>query len=145
MLDNHDAHRNRADAEPNKQDARKILTLRPIVDREVPLPNAASQSIDDMPGVVQQWLDGDVAERIARRSDDSSVEFWNKISVETSRRRRTQTPAMMSERVMAVLPKKKSKAEELFYRRFKMSPLVAFVTAVALIATGVIAGEFLLH
>ena len=108
MREHRDVHQNRADAELN-QDSRKIVILRPLIDREVPLPNAASQSIGDMPVVVQQWLDGDIAERIARRSDDSSVEFWNKISAETSRRRRMETPALMSERVMAVLPKKQSK------------------------------------
>ena len=144
MLEPRDAQPNRADAELNK-DQRKVLTLRPMIDREVPLSTSASQSIGDMPVVVQQWLDGDIAERIARRADDSSVEFWNKISAETGRRRRMETPALMSERVMAVLPKKKTKAEELLYRRFKMSPIVALFSAISLVAAGVIAGEFLLH
>lgn len=144
MLEDRDVRHNRTNAELNK-DQPKVLTLRPMIDREVPLPNATSQSIGDMPVVVQQWLDGDIAERIARRADDSSVEFWNKISAETSRRRRMETPAMMSERVMAVLPKKKTSPADLLFQRFKISPAVAIVAAMALIATGVFAGEYFLH
>ncbi|MEO7363434.1 MAG: hypothetical protein ABI120_24080 [Gemmatimonadaceae bacterium] len=121
------------------------MTLRPLIDREVPLPNAASQSIGDMPVAVQQWLDGDIAERIARRSDDSSVEFWNKISAETSRRRRMETPALMSERVMAVLPKKQSKPADLLFHRFKISRAAAVLAALAFVAAGVFAGEYFLH
>ena len=143
MLEHHDARHNRIDAELKSD--RKIISLRPMIDREVPLPNAAKESIGDMPVVVQQWLDGDIAERIARRADDSSVEFWNKISVETSRRRRMETPAMMSERVMAVLPKKRSPINDALFRRFKISPAVAIVSAMLLLAAGVVAGEMFLH
>ncbi len=143
MLENHDVRPNRADAESGQD--RKVLTLRPIIDREVPLPNAAAESVADMPVVVQQWLDGDVAERIARRADDNSVEFWNKISAETTRRRRMETPALLSERVMAVLPKKQSKTADLVFHRFKMSRAAATVAAVALMGAGVALGEFLLH
>jgi len=144
MREHRDVHPNRAAAELN-QEPRKVVTLRPLIDREVPLPTAASQSIGDMPVVVQQWLDGDVAERIARRSDDSAVEFWNKISAETSRRRRMETPALMSERVMAVLPKKQSKPTDLLFHRFKISRAAAVLAALAFVAAGVFVGEYLLH
>lgn len=144
MRDHRDVHQNRTAAELN-QEPRKVVTLRPLIDREVPLQNAASQSIGDMPVVVQQWLDGDIAERIARRSDDSSVEFWNKISAETTRRRRMETPAMMSERVMAVLPRKQSKSADLLFQRFKISRVVAMVAALAFVAAGVFVGEYFLH
>lgn len=144
MPEPRDARQSRIDAELNS-DQRKVVSLRPLIDREVPLPKASSQPIGDMPVVVQQWLDGDVAERIARRSDDSSVELWNKISAETSRRRRMETPALMSERVMAVLPKKKSAPTDLLFQRFKLSPVVAIVAAAAFVVAGVALGEYLLH
>ena len=144
MRDHRDVHQNRTAAELN-QEPRKVVTLRPLIDREVPLQNAASQSIGDMPVVVQQWLDGDIAERIARRADDSSVEFWNKISAETTRRRRMETPAMMSERVMAVLPRKQSKSADLLFQRFKISRVTAMVAALAFVAAGVFVGEYFLH
>ena len=144
MRDHRDVHQNRTAAELN-QEPRKVVTLRPLIDREVPLQNAASQSIGDMPVAVQQWLDGDIAERIARRSDDSSVEFWNKISAETTRRRRMETPAMMSERVMAVLPRKQSKSADLLFQRFKISRVTAMVAALAFVAAGVFVGEYFLH
>jgi hypothetical protein len=144
MLDHHEARSNRADAELN-QDQRKVLTLRPMIDREVPVRKAAAESVGDMPVVVQRWLDGDVAERIARRTDDSSVEFWNRISEETSRRRRMETPAMMSERVMAVLPKKKAATSDLLFQRFKITPAVAIIAAMTMVAAGVLVGEYLLH
>ncbi|MGV3708404.1 MAG: hypothetical protein ACO1Q7_06145 [Gemmatimonas sp.] len=144
MLDHHEARSTRADAEQNR-DQRKVLTLRPMIDREVPVRTAAAESIGDMPVVVQQWLDGDVAERTARRTDDSSVDIWNKISVETARRRRMETPALMSERVMAVLPKKKAAPTDLLFQRFKITPAVAIIAAMSMVAAGVLVGEYLLH
>ena len=149
MLERHDAHTPRADAELNR-DQRKILTLRLLTDREVPLPTAPAAStgdipLGDMPVVVQQWLDGDIAERIARRADDSSVELWNHIAAETSRRRRTATPALMSERVMAVLPKKAPSRAEVLFRPFGLRPVTAIMCAIALLTAGVMAGEWLLH
>lgn len=144
MLDRHEAHINRADAEQNRE-PRKVLTLRPLIDREVPLSNTAKESISDMPMAVQQWLDGDIAERHARRSDDASVEFWNKINIETGRRRRLQTPAMMSERVMAVLPKKQARPTDMLFQRFKVSPAAALGAAVACVAAGIAAAEYFLH
>ena len=144
MREHRDVHPNRAAAELN-QEPRKVVTLRPLIDREVPLPDAASGSIGDMPVAVQQWLDGDISERSARRSDDNSVEFWNKISAETSRRRRLETPALMSERVMAVLPRKGSKPADLLFQRFKISRVAAVFAALAFVAAGVFVGEYFLH
>lgn len=144
MLERHDAPIARADAELNRE-PRKVLTLRPMIDREVPLPNATSEAIGDMPMVVQQWLDGDIAERHARRADDNSVEFWNRIQTETRRRSRMETPAMMSERIMAVLPKKAPSKAEILFRPFGMSPITAMMCGAALLIAGVVVGEWLLH
>ena len=144
MLDRHEAHINRADAETNREPS-KVLTLRPLIDREVPLPIAARESIADMPVVVQQWLDGDIAERHARRADDEAVEFWNKIQTETRRRGRMETPAMMSERIMAVLPKKTPSRADVLYRRFGMNPITALLCGATLLAAGAVFGEWLLH
>ncbi|MEO7999472.1 MAG: hypothetical protein ABI852_18620 [Gemmatimonadaceae bacterium] len=116
-----------------------------MIDREVPLPNATSESLGDMPMVVQQWLDGKVSERQARRADDEAVEFWNRIQTETSRRSRMETPALMSERIMAVLPKKQPSRAEVLFRPFGMRPLTAIVCGGALMTAGVAFGEWLLH
>ena len=144
MLERRDAQTNRADAELNR-DQRKVLTLRPLIDREVPLTNAVEQPRGDMPVAVQQWLDGDVAERIARRTDDDSVELWNLISQETSRRSRMETPAQLSGRIMAVLPKKAPSKTEALFRPFGVKPVTAMASAAALIVAGIAVGEWLLH
>lgn len=149
MLERHDAQSDRAAAELNR-DQPRIHTLRLLTDREVPLSSAPSASagdtpLGDMPVLVQQWLDGDIAERIARRADDSSVELWNRIAAETSRRHRVETPALMSDRIMAVLPKKAPSRAEALFRPFGLRPVTAIVCALALLAGGVAAGEWLLH
>ena len=149
MLERHDAQTDRAAAELNR-DQPRIHTLRLLTDREVPLPSAPSASVGDtplgeMPVVVQQWLDGDIAERIARRADDNSVELWNRITVEASRRSRVETPALMSDRIMAVLPKKTPSRAEVLFRPFGLRPVTAIASALALLAGGVMAGEWLLH
>ena len=135
MLDRHEAHIARADAELNRE-PRKVLTLRPMIDREVPLPNGPADGVADMPIVVQQWLDGDIAERHARRADDEAVEFWNRIQTETSRRGRMETPALMSERIMAVLPKKTPSRAEVLFRPFGMSPITALLCGATLLLAG---------
>ena len=56
MREHRDVHQNRTAADLN-QEPRKVVTLRPLIDREVPLPSAAPHSMGDMPVVVQQWLD----------------------------------------------------------------------------------------
>lgn len=149
MLERHDAQSDRADAELNR-DQPRIHTLRLLTDREVPLPSAPSASVGDtplgeMPVIVQQWLDGDIAERIARRADDSSVELWNRIAAETIRRHRVETPALMSDRIMAVLPQKAPSRAEALRRPFGVRPVTAIVCALGLLAAGVAAGEWLLH
>lgn len=143
MFDRHDALPSRADAEIKEE--RKILTLRPLIDREVPIAKAASQSIGDMPVAVHQWLDGDVSERIARRADDESVELWNRIAQEAGSRRRMETPAHVSSRIMAVLPKKAPSRAEALFNPFRLKPVTAMASAAALVAAGVAVGEWLLH
>lgn len=144
MFEHHDAPTNRDDAELNR-DHRKVLTLRPLIDREVPLSGAMEQPMGDMPAVVQQWLDGKVAERIARRSDDASVELWNRIAQETRRRNRMETPAYMSGRIMAVLPKKSPSKTEALFRPFGVRPVTVIASAAGLLAAGIAVGEWLLH
>ena len=144
MLEHHDSPTNRADAELNR-DQRKVLTLRPLIDREVPLPGAVDQPMGDMPAVVQQWLDGNVAERIARRSDDGSVELWNRIAQETRSRKRMETPAYMSGRIMAVLPKKSPLKAAALFHPFRVKPVTVVASAAGLLATGIAVGEWLLH
>lgn len=149
MFERHDAQSDRAAAELNR-DQPRIHTLRLLTDREVPLSSAPTASVGDtplgdMPVVVQQWLDGDIAERIARRADDNSVELWNRIAAETSRRSRVETPALMADRIMAVLPKKAPSPAAALLRPFGVRPVTAIVCALALIAGGVAAGEWLLH
>jgi hypothetical protein len=143
MLERPVAHSNRADAELNRE-PRKVLTLRPMVDREVPLPGATSE-IGDMPMAVQQWLDGDIAERHARRADDEAVEFWNRIQTETSRRGRMETPSLMSERIMAVLPKKQPSRAAALLRPFSVNLVTVLMCGAALLVTGIVVGEWLLH
>ena len=143
MQERPDTHNSRRDVEINGE--RRVLTLRPLItDREVPLPSAVSASIGDMPSALHQWLDGEVSERAARRADDNNVEFWNRISAETSRRSHMQTPAMLADRIMAVLPDKKPKVTQALYKTFHLSPMTIAAAAVGLIAAGVYIGKWFL-
>lgn len=144
MLERPDAHDGRRDAD---QDAkpRKVLTIRPLTDREVPIQSVASASIGDMPVAVHQWLDGDVSERSARRADNENVEFWSRIATETSRRSRMTTPAQFSQRVMAVLPEKTPSRAHSLMRQFRITPVTAIATAISLLAAGAFAGKIFLR
>ncbi|GEM_PF-1894328 len=144
MFERLDAPTNRADAELNR-DQPKVLTLRPLIDREVPLLSAVEQPMGDMPAVVQQWLDGNASERTARRSDDGSVELWNRIAEETRRRNRMETPAYMSGRIMAVLPKKAPSKTAALFRPFGVKPATVMASGAGLLAAGIALGEWLLH
>jgi hypothetical protein len=141
MLERHDAHDGRHNAHQSPEH-RRVLTIRPMTDREVPLSGAASMSISDVPVEVHQWLDGELSERIARHTDSRNVELWNRIATETGRRHRMHTPSQFSERVMAVLPSKAPSTLDRLQRPFRVTPLAASAVAAALLAAGVFAGQF---
>ena len=143
MQERPDTHHSRRDTEPTGE--RKVLTLRLLTDREVPLPSAVSASIGDMPNAVHQWLDGEVSERAAVRADVNNVDFWNRINTETSRRSRMATPALMSERIMAVLPPKKPSRLQTLFKSFHVTPLTAAAAAAGLLAAGAYVGKMFLR
>ena len=105
MLDRHEAQDGRNDIGHDHRDAAsdRPLADRPLADREVPLPGTADASAEAVTAV-QQWLDGDLSEVDARRSDTKQVEFWNRMASETDRRRRMTTPAHVSAQIMSALP-----------------------------------------
>ena len=105
MLDRHEAQDARNDlGYDHRDDANdRPVADRPLADREVPLPGTADASAEAVTAV-QQWLDGDLSEVDARRTDAKQVEFWNRMASETDRRRRMTTPAHVSAQIMAALP-----------------------------------------
>ena len=134
-----DTHNSGRDAEQTGD--RKVLPIRLLTDREVPLRGAVSATVDDMPTAVHQWLDGEISERKARRADHDNVEFWNRVGVETGRRSRLHTPAFMTERIMAVLPAKRPSRFKLMITTFRITPVTAVVSAAGLLAAGAYAGK----
>src|SRR4051812_6150968 len=104
MLDRHEAQDGRNGHDLPHRDAagEAPLANRPMADREVPLPGTPGESAM----ALHQWLDGEAAEADARRADVRQVEFWNRISTETDRRRRMTTPAHVADQIMAALPDK---------------------------------------
>jgi hypothetical protein len=140
MLERHDARPGRAKTRLSSNQ-HKASSLRPGTDREVPLPRATQSPMGDMPVVVQEWLDGEVGERTARSVDDGSVRLWNRIAAETGRRRRMETPAQMSDRIMAVLPEKVPMTGDVLFRPFGVRPITAILCAAVLLAAGAMVGE----
>ncbi len=138
-----DTHNSRREAEITGD--RKVLTLRTLTDREVPLRSAVSGSIGDMPSAVHQWLDGEVSERKARRADPDNVAFWNRVTAETSRRSRKHTPAFMTERIMAVLPAKRPSRMQFLFKTFRVTPATVVATAAGLLAAGAYVGKMFLR
>ena len=57
-------------------------------------------------GAVQQWLDGELSESVARRANTAEVDLWRRIGEETSRRSRMVTPAPVLDKIMASIPDK---------------------------------------
>jgi hypothetical protein len=143
MLERHDAQDGRNEASLNP-DHPRVITIGRMVDREVPITGAASMSISDVPDEIHQWLDGDISERVARRVDNRNADLWARISEETGRRRRMQTPSQFSERVMAVLPSKAPSRLEMLARPFKITPATAVAVGAGLVAAGMFAGRIFL-
>jgi hypothetical protein len=143
MLEHHESQEGRGEAEPNTPN-RKITAIRPVADREVPLPSGSSSSIADVPVVVHKWLDGEVSERVARYADAKNVDLWNRISAETMRRGRMTTPSYMPERIMAVLPPKASPRTEILFKKFSLSPAIALLAAAGLLVAGIFIGRMMI-
>ena len=106
MLDRHEAHDDRNGQLPTREGAAdRPLADRPVADREVPLPGLSAADDPSM-AAIHQWLDGNLAEAEARRSDDKQVEMWKRINDETEQRRRMVTPAYVAANIMNALPEK---------------------------------------
>ncbi len=119
MLDSHEANDRQLDAGQqverrddagDRQTDDRTRANRPATDREVPLPGAMAAE-DGTALAINQWLDGDVTEADARRSDSKQVEFWHQIAAETERRKRMVTPAYVAANIMAALPEKRLEAQ----------------------------------
>lgn len=149
MLDRHEARDNQNSGQPHRDLTEASLADRPLADREVPLPGTADAAVMALNG----WLDGDVAESDARRSDTKGVELWTRIASETDRRRRMTTPAHMAGQIMAALP---DREVALHTSRHLNTPLVApsqssgFSMSTAMLigagfAVGIVVGKLVLR
>jgi len=108
------------------RDAGRPINDAPLADREVPLPGA---ELGGTPAAVHAWLDGDATEADARLADAKQVALWNRISEETSARRRMVTPAHVQANIMNALPTATP----------SLSTTVSAVAAPVAAATGMIA------
>ena len=94
--------------------------------------------------VVQQWLDGETSEAVARRASANEVELWSRITEETERRRRMVTPAPVVERLMAAIPATRPAAPLPWWQRpAPISTLAAIAGAAALLGAGAVLGALL--
>lgn len=131
MLERHDTHENRETprSEPTARDAAdRARAERPMLDREVPLPGVASDSLS-MAGL-HQWLDD---ERAAADVvlDPAQAALWSKISAETTRRRQVTAPAGFMDRVMAALPEVDTAAETVAETQLATTVTTTVTTTVA--------------
>jgi hypothetical protein len=83
------------------RDAGRPTNNAPLADREVPLPGA---ELGSTPVAVHAWLDGEASEADARLADAKQVALWNRITEETTARRRMTTPAHVQANIMNALP-----------------------------------------
>jgi len=98
----------------------------PLADREVPLPGA---ELGATPVAVHAWLDGEASEADARLADAKQVALWNRITEETSARRRMTTPTHVHANIMNALPAATP----------SLATSVSAATAPVAVATGMIA------
>lgn len=107
-----------------------------LADREVALGGDGHPAL-----TVQQWLDGETSEATARRASGREVEFWNRITAETERRRRMETPAPVMERLMAAIPASRPVAPQPWWQRpAPFSTALALAGGAALLAAGAALG-----
>lgn len=100
MLEPRNSHEG-ADRPGLGRDAERAVNDAPLADREVPLPGA---ELGATPVTVHAWLDGEASEADARLADAKQVALWNRITEETSARRRMTTPTHLHANIMNALP-----------------------------------------
>jgi hypothetical protein len=105
----------------------------PLTDREVPLEQARNMA------PIQAWLDGELPESAVRTAESArDVDFWRKVTEETTRRRMTKTPAYLEAQIMAALPTDRTAdgVQTWWAREVTMTPATAAVAAASLLAVG---------
>lgn len=73
-----------------------------LADREVPLPGMSSA--DKAVDVINQWLDGEVNENVARHADARSVDFWKRVELDAGVMRSRKTPTHVAAQIMSAIP-----------------------------------------
>jgi hypothetical protein len=105
----------------------------PLTDREVPLEQARNMA------PIHAWLDGELPESAVRTAESArDVDFWRKVTEETTRRRMTKTPAYLEAQIMAALPTDRTAdgVQTWWAREVTMTPATAAVAAASLLAVG---------
>ena len=93
---------------------------------------------------VQQWLDGELSESLARRASTTEVDLWRRIGEETSRRGRMTTPAPVLDRIMASIPEKAPAAPQPWWKSpAPFSTAAALTGGAALLVLGTLLGALL--
>jgi hypothetical protein len=103
-----------------------------LTDREVPLdPNHKMNAL-------HAWLDGEGSLTSVVDSDsERHIEFWNRINLETERRRQVTAPVDLQQRIMAALPEAAPAMIEPWWRTpVSVTPVVAIAAAAGLVALG---------
>jgi hypothetical protein len=90
-------------ADGRKQRARRVENGKAgFADREVPLDQGGERVFA---ATVHAWLDGELPEAAVRKGETArDVEFWNRLTDESERRRHLRTPAHVEAQIMAALP-----------------------------------------
>lgn len=105
----------------------------PLTDREVPLEQARNMA------PIHAWLDGELPESAVRTAESArDVDFWRKVTEETTRRRTVKTPAYLEAQIMAALPTDRTAdgVQTWWAREVTMTPATAAVAAASLLAVG---------
>lgn len=143
MNPNEGAERPNLGREAARSDTGASASGAPLSDREVPLPGA--EAFGTTPAAVHAWLDGEGSEADARLAAAGQVAMWTRIAGETTARRRMTTPADLQARIMDALPEARpamatsaaaAVAGTATRARIALSPMMATLAAVSLIAVG---------
>jgi hypothetical protein len=116
---------------------------RPLADREVPLGPPRSSLAD----AVHAWLDGEVTESQARRSESGrDVDFWKRLDEDLAARRRLRTPAHLQAQIMNALPMHAPTLITPWWRReFVVTPTSAMVVGTTLVVMAAAATALVLR
>jgi hypothetical protein len=109
-----------------------------LTDREVPLDPTRKLA------ALHAWLDGEgSATTVADGEGTEYVDLWNRINVETERRRQVSAPVDLTQRIMAALPTTapQAVAESWWDRPLALKPLTALAAAAGLVALGAAIGS----